>query len=245
MAPACRTGAVVVQRRGFTLIELLVVIAIIAILASILFPVFTRAKEQARKVSCSSNMKQIGLAFMQYAQDYDETFPLYSQGSGYLGCLGYAGGDGPRWGDMIFPYVRNVQVFDCRSGRRRLSIYSGGMYFDITSYSYGYVSPSGAAPDFGVAGRSLAEIPDVCGTIILADDGRFDPSHDGEAAGRIIPRASDTLQGLASRVDGMRHTGAKGADVKAHAINAAYVDGHAKFVRLTATYMSQWSLAED
>ena len=62
--------------RGFTLIELLVVIAIIAILAAILFPVFARAREAARKTSCLSNMKQIGLAAMMYVQDYDETFML-------------------------------------------------------------------------------------------------------------------------------------------------------------------------
>jgi prepilin-type N-terminal cleavage/methylation domain-containing protein len=63
------------SRRGFTLIELLVVIAIIAILAAILFPVFARARQQARKASCTSNVKQLGLAWMMYVQDYDETFP--------------------------------------------------------------------------------------------------------------------------------------------------------------------------
>jgi len=63
------------MRKGFTLIELLVVIAIIAILAAILFPVFARAREKARQTSCLSNMKQIGLAFMMYTQDYDETLP--------------------------------------------------------------------------------------------------------------------------------------------------------------------------
>ena len=61
--------------KGFTLIELLVVIAIIALLAAILFPVFARARENARKSSCSNNLKQIGVAVMQYVQDYDETFP--------------------------------------------------------------------------------------------------------------------------------------------------------------------------
>src|SRR2546423_465964 len=62
------------RQRGFTLIELLVVIAIIAILAAILFPVFAQARESARKASCQSNQKQIGLAIMMYAQDYDELF---------------------------------------------------------------------------------------------------------------------------------------------------------------------------
>src|SRR5438270_590910 len=62
-------------RSGFTLIELLVVIAIIAILAAILFPVFAQARDKARSTQCLSNNKQIALAFMQYIQDYDETFP--------------------------------------------------------------------------------------------------------------------------------------------------------------------------
>ena len=65
------------NRRAFTLIELLVVIAIIAILAAILFPVFARARSQARKTTCASNLKQIGLAFLMYAQDHDETFPVH------------------------------------------------------------------------------------------------------------------------------------------------------------------------
>jgi prepilin-type N-terminal cleavage/methylation domain-containing protein/prepilin-type processing-associated H-X9-DG protein len=63
------------RRTGFTLIELLVVIAIIAILAAILFPVFAQARERARAISCTSNLKQIGTATNMYAQDYDETYP--------------------------------------------------------------------------------------------------------------------------------------------------------------------------
>ncbi len=98
------------RRNGFTLIELLVVIAIIAILAAILFPVFARARENARKTNCLSNLKQIGLGFMQYAQDYDETMPLGcgsrpSQGSGAARCQHVA----------IFPYLKNTQVWVCPS----------------------------------------------------------------------------------------------------------------------------------
>ena len=82
---------------GFTLIELLVVIAIIAILAAILFPVFAKAREKARQISCLSNMKQLSLGFLQYAQDSDERFP----GSGSTSN----NGAGPEWGTRIGPRI--------------------------------------------------------------------------------------------------------------------------------------------
>jgi len=96
---------------GFTLIELLVVIAIIAILAAILFPVFARAREAARKTSCLSNMKQIGLGLMMYTQDYDETYPMaYFYPNGRNSSNGYH-----QWSGMIQPYVKNERVFVCPS----------------------------------------------------------------------------------------------------------------------------------
>ncbi len=101
-------------RRGFTLIELLVVIAIIAILAAILFPVFARAREKARQTSCLSNMKQIGLAVLQYCQDYDEMFPRYTN----IQVDGYNDGvssNGISTWSTILPYCKNVQIFRCPS----------------------------------------------------------------------------------------------------------------------------------
>jgi prepilin-type N-terminal cleavage/methylation domain-containing protein/prepilin-type processing-associated H-X9-DG protein len=95
--------------RGFTLIELLVVIAIIAILAAILFPVFAQAREKARQATCLSNQKQMGTAIMMYAQDYGESYPLYTT---YPNQALY-------WYDMINPYVKastgRSSIFHCPS----------------------------------------------------------------------------------------------------------------------------------
>jgi prepilin-type N-terminal cleavage/methylation domain-containing protein/prepilin-type processing-associated H-X9-DG protein len=97
------------KRVGFTLIELLVVIAIIAILAAILFPVFAKAKAKALQTSCLSNQKQLGLAIMMYAQDWDETYPSsYYYINGANSSNGYV-----QWSGMIAPYVQNRGLFVC------------------------------------------------------------------------------------------------------------------------------------
>jgi prepilin-type N-terminal cleavage/methylation domain-containing protein/prepilin-type processing-associated H-X9-DG protein len=101
-------GSMTMKKKGFTLIELLVVIAIIAILAAILFPVFARARENARRASCQSNLKQVGLALAQYTQDYDERFPAWATAN-------YNIGEVKRWNINMQPYVKSSQVFTCPS----------------------------------------------------------------------------------------------------------------------------------
>ena len=98
------------KKFGFTLIELLVVIAIIAILAAILFPVFARARENARRASCLSNLKQIGIAVMQYTQDNDEKYMYQHENAG-------SGDPVPSyyWFEPLQPYIKSTQVFRCPS----------------------------------------------------------------------------------------------------------------------------------
>src|SRR5690349_17778848 len=93
-------------KKGFTLIELLVVIAIIALLAAILFPVFARARENARKSSCQNQLKQIGLGILQYTQDYDETMPI---------SFGGGGTDALQWTQRTYGYIKSQQIFQCPS----------------------------------------------------------------------------------------------------------------------------------
>jgi len=116
------------MRRGFTLIELLVVIAIIAILAAILFPVFARAREKARQSSCLSNVKQIGVAALMYAQDYDETFNPSNQNCPPPNL---------NWSQLIFPYVNNDQIFICPSFGGVSTSTCGASYRKPSSYVHG------------------------------------------------------------------------------------------------------------
>jgi prepilin-type N-terminal cleavage/methylation domain-containing protein/prepilin-type processing-associated H-X9-DG protein len=156
------------SQKAFTLIELLVVIAIIAILAAILFPVFARAREQARKAACQSNLKQIGMAVMMYVQDYDEKYPM---GTMYTGGFFYR---------LLEPYVKNDQVWICptageiRSASARL--YSGGYGWNICGMDntgaigngFGYSAGAPCTPS-GAIGVTLAEVSEPAQTILAGD----------------------------------------------------------------------------
>jgi prepilin-type N-terminal cleavage/methylation domain-containing protein/prepilin-type processing-associated H-X9-DG protein len=130
-------------RRGFTLIELLVVIAIIAIIAAILFPVFARARENARRSSCQSNMKQIGLGLLQYTMDYDETLVMSK-----FECLKADGinYNNYYWHDAIFPYVKSNQLFDCPSRTQNNKMVT----VDATTFNPNGAIKSDASGDYGM-----------------------------------------------------------------------------------------------
>ena len=191
------------KKRGFTLIELLVVIAIIAILAAILFPVFARAREKARQSSCLSNTKQLGMAVLTYAQDYDERLPWgaeisWNATAGQSGLLGNA----------LEPYVKNTQVFICPS----VAGYSGtwrNIGARTASYGYNMVLSSGSS------GMAMASYPQPADTVCLMDarNAWLD------SVGNIYDRVGDGDYGGATAWHN------EGAVV-------AFLDGHSKWSKL-------------
>jgi prepilin-type N-terminal cleavage/methylation domain-containing protein/prepilin-type processing-associated H-X9-DG protein len=159
------------QRSGFTLIELLVVITIISILAAILFPVFARARENARRASCLSNLKQIGLGVAMYTQDYDEKYPFVRTGVSATAWYDAEGWKNPSamvygtaYGDyqpLLYPYVKNVQVFMCPSDGVSASDkdrFRNDYGFDVGVFNYSSPNPA-----------SLAQIDTPAETMLLID----------------------------------------------------------------------------
>ena len=211
------------SRRGFTLIELLVVIAIIAILAAILFPVFAKAREKARQASCLSNLKQIGLGLMMYAQDFDERLPATYQWMVW-------GNNWPlySWRGAMYPYVKNSQLFVCPSDS------SPGN--DPSPNSLGPVSY--AANDRvmlaarGLVDNAIGPITEPANTLMVFDAWgasrwcaywNSEPSGnnwgcEARPTGLVVPKGSapPTMDDLS------RHNGG---------FNAAMCDGHAKWFK--------------
>jgi prepilin-type N-terminal cleavage/methylation domain-containing protein/prepilin-type processing-associated H-X9-DG protein len=212
------------RARGFTLIELLVVIAIIAILAAILFPVFARAREQARKTQCSSNLRQLGTAVSMYAQDYDEW--IVANHAPYQITIGTT----TRWAEwwyLVQPYVKNWGLFACPSLR------SGG--FNVTDPTTGVNNlkvtygkrgcGDNVLPGEGSStlwNGTLADVKEPADTILLADwsrgSGASTNSH------RLCPHWHQGRQ-YVGYVHAMAHEGS----------NYVFHDGHVKFMRYEQT----------
>lgn len=215
------------NRTGFTLIELLVVIAIIAILAAILFPVFGRARENARRSSCQSNLKQIGLGITQYTQDYDENMPV---------CW-WTLPDGRQmsWKDAIQPYIKSRQLFACPSN----TINAQPTYNTATGMPASYSpnsthaqavfgSAGGTATPGGGAAYSIASF-DFPSTTIAVCESTFTNSDFSIANAYfgVTNRTSAGNQGSTYLFNGHLSTG-----------NYLFVDGHVKSLKPLATVSS-------
>lgn len=205
-------------KKGFTLIELLVVIAIIAILAAILFPVFARARENARRSSCQSNLKQIGLGFVQYIQDYDERMPV-----GITADVSNPYG----WADAIQPYLKSTQIYQCPS--------------DTVAPQTGVANPTAAGytdyyANSYVLGTSQAQLNNVALTV-LAGDGvgtgataRYMCDGSNCTQGGTDPTATDpTLVTAIASATGITING--GAQRHLETSNFLFADGHVKSLK--------------
>jgi prepilin-type N-terminal cleavage/methylation domain-containing protein/prepilin-type processing-associated H-X9-DG protein len=215
------------QKKGFTLIELLVVIAIIAILAAILFPVFARARENARRASCQSNLKQIALGVFQYKQDYDEKLPVpaYSNGAG-TATSPYG------WADSLQPYLKSTQIYQCPSETTApTSVPTAQGYTDY------WINASAASlADASFTASSL--------TVLLGDGDGANPSSIGTygSSSRYATMAGATIGGVTTPATCATTlttpTNAitdKGASRHLDGGNYAFADGHVKWYKATAS----------
>jgi prepilin-type N-terminal cleavage/methylation domain-containing protein/prepilin-type processing-associated H-X9-DG protein len=261
--------------RGFTLIELLVVIAIIAILAAILFPVFARAREQARKSACLSNLKQIGSAIMMYTQDYDETVCPVSIGD----CPGPTSFG---WADLVYPYIKNAQVFDCPSATARMTLNTdlnpprfrrdrggtgAGVNTDCTTgapiparvnYNYGVnafgrpnstYSDQTAGPFWTVTRNNVPVMPNGSLASMPAPAQTVGVSEGRGASPWSLTGGSGLYdyKSVDDQVDARRHVENRGQN-PIGAMNVMFMDGHAKFTNLAQSVRRPgniWTVRDD
>lgn len=194
---------------AFTLIELLVVIATIAILAAILFPVFARARENARRASCQSNLKQIGLAAIQYTQDYDETYVSNEI-------------DGNYWKFTLQPYTKSWQIYVCPSTKQAVSDIdlttgngSTGIGINLNLFRYGANRPPTRVSRIDLPAET-AMFMDVA----RASDGTVNTSWAGNHA--LPPGGAWDSAGDSKFTERHLETG-----------NILFVDGHVKAMKKT------------
>ncbi|MBU0610273.1 MAG: prepilin-type N-terminal cleavage/methylation domain-containing protein [Armatimonadetes bacterium] len=203
--------------RGFTLIELLVVIAIIAILAAILFPVFAKAREKARQSSCLSNMKQLGLAQLQYVQDYDETFVLVVQ---------YPGTWTNYFPTLLTPYVKNDQIWICpsRMGPYATPAYVKGAYphYGMTCSFFRACRPPAASGCRGGVPLTLGKIDQPAQTPLQTES---TPYNDGSVPSYGSYRVANDRYQLYPHNEGR---------------NTLFCDGHVKWYQRTAETPLIW-----
>jgi prepilin-type N-terminal cleavage/methylation domain-containing protein/prepilin-type processing-associated H-X9-DG protein len=205
------------NHRGFTLIELLVVIAIIALLAAILFPVFARARESARRASCQSNLKQMLLGVAQYTQDYDENVIPMRGGSGCPSspCAYFA------WSVIVQPYLKSTQVFQCPSN------FGSSQSYVINWQSCGF--PNRLLSDFPMPAQTV-QFADAVGTSSVSSTrarvailGAEDAG--GNWLGRIVTDGSGA-GGVTDSAGSLYN-----ANLHLSGCNYAFMDGHVKFLQ--------------
>ena len=211
------------RRSAFTLIELLVVIAIISLLAAILFPVFGRARENARRSSCSSNLKQLGTAFQQYQQDYDGLFPkgwdiLSPPVNGFGQHLTTADpiDAWTHWPWFYGSYVKNIAIFDCPSSPDVQDQLTAANWGNDGNYGYNY---DGLSRDVSTPGRADAEIEKPAEVFVFFDS--------GDAAVRA---GTNDWAGLLEELDLDWDSKQEGALRHQGRTNVVFADGHVKTI---------------
>lgn len=207
-------------QRAFTLIELLVVIAIIAILAAILFPVFARARENARRASCQSNLKQVALGIFQYTQDYDEKYPLMIGGSGSFApnTAGYS-----PWGETVQPYLKSTQLYQCPS-ETNPPVASGNDYGYMDYGMNTFQNTSGGTySGFSVA---AVEYPSLSVMVFELGNGYAANGYSGCNDWNCTADVSGDLANLASSTSTNEN-----AKIHLDGANYAFADGHVKWFK--------------